>query len=94
MLSLAMNDQVFLDKYNLKILVNYRLLAPINIVIDKDEKTPYIYEYEWTDIIISKEGNSKFLSQLYSTTDHNGKIKKGWQDILEEICWHIQNCLW
>lgn len=94
LLSIAMLDKEFIEANNLPDLKSYKLLEPINIVIDKEEKLPYVYEYNWTDIIISKEGNKKFLNDLYNTTDHNAKIKKGWLEILEEISWHLENSLW
>jgi hypothetical protein len=72
----------------------YRFKEPINIVIDRKFKTPYIYEYDWKDISISREGNYDFLRQFYETTEHFSRIKKGWMEIIREIAWHMENKKW
>lgn len=72
---------------------DYTILNPINIVIDEYDRVPYIYEYSWTDLGLEREGNEKYLSDVY-TPSHNHKIKKGWLQILETICWHYSNELW
>lgn len=73
---------------------NYEILNPINVVIDKYNKVPYIYEYDWDDLALEREGNENFLFDLYQTKDHKMKIKKGWINILEDIAWHYYNDLW
>lgn len=72
----------------------YTILNPINIVIDKYQKVPYIYEYDWDDLALEREGNEKFLFDLYQTKDHKMRIKKGWINILEEIAWHYYTDKW
>lgn len=73
---------------------DYKILPPVNVVIDINDKTPYLYEYDWRDIALSADGNKEFLYNLYQTNDHNAKIKKGWKKILDEIAWHMENDLW
>lgn len=72
----------------------YKIIAPINIVIDIKDKVPYIYEYDWRDLAIAADGNRDLLYSLYQTHDHNQKIKKGWKEILEEIGWHYGENKW
>lgn len=60
---------------------DYELKLPINIVIDKEYKVPYIYEYDWEDVEIAQFG-SKELNV------------KGWQEVLDDICWHIDKGIW
>lgn len=73
---------------------DYKMLPPINIVIDITDKVPYIYEYDWKDIALAADGNYKYLFNLFQTHDHNAKLRRGWRNILNEICWHWQNNLW
>lgn len=72
----------------------YKMLPPINIVIDINDKIPYIYEYDWKDIALAADGNKEYLFHLFQTHDHNVKLKKGWKKLLDEIGWHWQNNLW
>lgn len=72
---------------------DYTILNPINIVIDPYEKIPYIYEYSWSDLAIEREGNEDFLISIYGGI-HNHKIKRGWMDVLELVCWHYNNNYW
>lgn len=72
----------------------YTILAPINIVIDRDSKVPYIYEYDWKDIALAREGNAKYLFDLYQTLDHNSRVRKGWYEVLEDIAWHYVHNKW
>lgn len=85
----AFREQLGLDPSKV-----WAVTAPINVVIDEAEKSPYIYEYNWKDIHLSQKGNSEYLYELYQTHEHASRIKKGWEEILEEICWHIQNDKW
>ena len=72
----------------------YTFLPPANIVIDPEYNIPYVYEYDWKDINMEADGNSKYLSDLFQTIDHNARIKIGWKDIIEEIGWHLTNNKW
>lgn len=90
---------------NRKDLLNYKIELPTNIVIDRNEKVPYIYEYNDRDLEIAQYGNEGYLPPLLSINweddtvraDQNikyGKIRKGWEEILEEIGWHWNNNQW
>lgn len=81
-----------LTKYDIN--ESYTLLEPLNIVIDKEDKLPYIYEYSWDDINLSKEGNREYLFQLFQSNYHNAKIRKGWNELLNEIAWHVKHNMW
>jgi hypothetical protein len=60
---------------------HYKILPPLNIVIDRTFKVPYIYEYDWLDIEIATDGS-----------DTNNVT--GWKNILNEIAWHIETGVW
>jgi hypothetical protein len=75
------------------LLSEYRILPPINIVIDFIDKVPYIYEYNNTDLMVARYGNAESFSNLFGQT-HPFKIKKGWQQLLNEISWHITTNKW
>lgn len=87
-----LKEEQFRTEYSIP--EDFKMLAPINIVIDKDESIPYVYQYNWDDITISKDGNAKFLFDLYQTQVHASKIKKGWLELVKDIAWHIQNNKW
>lgn len=72
----------------------YRVLEPCNIVIDKETKVPYIYEYDWKDIAMYADGNADYLFHLFQTLDHNARVRKGWKEIIEDIGWHYFNNKW
>lgn len=73
---------------------DYKIVAPLNIVIDINDRVPYIYEYDWRDISLAADGNKAFLYHLHGTHDHNSRIKRGWKKLLDEIGWHWQKNLW
>lgn len=73
---------------------DYKMLPPLNIVIDIGDKVPYVYEYDWKDIALAADGNAEFLYHLYDSRDHNSRVKKGWKKLLNEIGWHWYNNLW
>lgn len=79
---------------NRKDLKDYNIIRPINLVFDYVEKNTYIYEYDWADLTISKEGNKQFLYSLFQTHNHPFTIKKGWQELLDEIVWHYTYNRW
>lgn len=86
--------RLWLDQECEGALCDYTILNPINIVIDNYDKIPYIYEYSWSDLEMEKMGNESFLNDLFHTSSHNAKIKKGWLEILETIAWHYHNDYW
>lgn len=71
--------RAFLDQYKGGIYKDFSMLPPINIVIDKEYKIPYIYEYTWDDIEVAENGNFDFT---------------GWKETLNEIVWHMDNGIW
>jgi hypothetical protein len=87
-------NPIFCEQIGISSNEKWTILEPINIVIDDTEMTPYIYEYDWKDIGISKFGNEKYLYSLFQTNNHNAKLRKGWIQILNEITWHINNNKW
>jgi len=72
----------------------YQVIPPINIVIDISDKIPYVYKYNWNDLLLSSEGNREYLFSIFQTHDHNMKIKKGWKSVLKDIAWHYFNNKW
>jgi hypothetical protein len=60
---------------------HYELQFPINIVIDRKSKIPYIYEYLAGDLDIIEYGSKE-------------KGIDGWRETLELIGWHIVNKQW
>ncbi len=73
---------------------DYKIIPPINIVIDINDRIPYIYEYDWKDITLAADGNRAYLFDLFHTHDHNMKIKVGWKKTLDTIAWHWTNQIW
>jgi hypothetical protein len=94
MLEKALEKDIFLEQIGLDSTVRWTVLEPINVVIDEQDKIPYLYEYDRKDIAIAQQGNSEYLYNVFQTRDHSAKVKKGWMELLEEICWHIQNDSW
>lgn len=94
MLKLELTKQPFREMLGLTPEREWTILEPLNIVISESEQVPYVYEYEWKDIDLARTGNSEYLFELYRTNDHASRIKKGWKELLEEICWHMQNDQW
>lgn len=74
-------DRLFRGAYEA---ILYDILPPINLVIDRTYKIPYIYEYSWRDIKNSWKG---YVS-------NSGKAVKGLKDYIEDIKWHIDKDLW
>lgn len=72
---------------------DYTILNPVNIVIDKFDKVPYLYEYSWTDLEMERNGNEKYLVEIYGGM-HNQKVKKGWMELLKTVSWHLYNDYW
>lgn len=63
------------------IYADYEVEAPINVVIDRKYKIPYVYEYDWDDLDIAENGSAE-------------KNIEGWRETLDNICWHIHNKVW
>lgn len=63
--------------------LEYKILPPMNIVIDKTHAIPYFYEYNMQDIMAAWNGYFKY-----------GKMQKGLKDWIREIQWHILNDKW
>lgn len=72
----------------------YKILPPRNIVIDKFEKMPYVYEYSSYDMDIAVNGNRYFLPKIPGTNDPIGRIVKGWEEKLSEISVHFSENNW
>lgn len=72
----------------------YEVHSPKNIVIDKNEKLPYVYDYSLYDRDISQNGNRYFLPKIPGTNDPIGKVTKGWEEKLTEISWHLEKNEW
>lgn len=60
---------------------HYKFEPPCNIVMDRNCKVPYLYEYDWEDIFIAQHGS-----------EENNIL--GWKALLEEISWHIETGIW
>lgn len=60
---------------------DYEVMNALNCVIDDDIKQPYIYEYSKTDLHIKRYGIE------------NTNIT-GWENIINEIAWHIDKNKW
>jgi len=73
---------------NFYYLKDYKQLPPINIAIDIVDKTPCIYSYSERDLYNARYGNEKFLEGAFGK-HHQFRIKKGWNQLLDEIAWHI-----
>jgi hypothetical protein len=71
----------FLKVYEEGKCADYEIRLPTNIVIDRETKVPYIYEYNWEDIEIAAEGSKE-------------KNVTGWKTTLKEIAWHLQTGIW
>lgn len=60
---------------------DYEIKTPINIVIDRKSKEPYIYEFLEEELDILQKGS----------VEHN---IIGWEQVLEEIAWHMETGVW
>lgn len=60
---------------------DYSVMNPLNVVIDEDEKVPYIYSYSPEDLHIKRYGIE-------------GTPITGWEDTIKEIAWHFDNGDW
>lgn len=72
----------------------YTLLPPRNVVIDRFEKNPYVYEYSKYDCISSQYGNREFLPKIPGTNDSIGRVIIGWEEKLYEIADYLQHHKW
>lgn len=71
----------WLKTYKGGIYKDYAVMPPMNVVIDPDKKTPYLYCYNFDDLYIKRKGIE-------------GTWIKGWEDIVYEIAWHIDKGQW
>jgi hypothetical protein len=60
---------------------DYSIMNPLNVVIDDQEKIPYLYGYKGSDLQIKRSGME-------------GTRITGWEQTLEEIAWHIDTNQW
>lgn len=67
--------------YKKGIYKDYSVMNPLNVVIDRNECLPYIYEYNQHDLFIKKNGIE-------------GTRIKGWMDTINEIAFHFDRNDW
>lgn len=67
---------------------NYEIICQ-NIVIDEKSMKPLIYQYSEEDLDYYQYG-SEVMKKLYPYI----RYRRGWQNTLEIIRWHIKNNLW
>lgn len=72
---------------------NYKLDFPVNICIDAKDKIPYVYQYTDEDLQIAMEGND-YYRPVNADGQTIGYKYKGWQQVLEDICWHYFSNQW
>ena len=72
----------------------YIFKNPINIVIDFTDKIPYIYEYTDEDMYYARYGTRELLTNIFTNFKIPIRVKQGWQNILDEICWHYVSSQW
>ena len=72
----------------------YIFKNPINIVIDFTDKIPYIYEYTDEDMYYARYGTRELLTNIFTNFKIPIRVKQGWQNILDEICWHYVSNQW
>lgn len=60
---------------------DYTVCAPLNVVIDLDDKVPYVYQFNHNDMIVERDG----IENTYI---------KGWMSLVMEVGWHIDNQKW
>jgi len=60
---------------------DYVIMPPLNVVIDDEEKIPYIYAYNVNDLYIKRFGIE-------------GTKITGWEDTLKDIAWHLGTNEW
>jgi len=94
-------EQLSFYKYLLKFWVkenpqfkDYIIISPINIVIDIADKIPYCYSYTDLDFAIAQYGNKDILHKIFNYELVPIKIKKGWEQLLQDICWHYVTNNW
>ncbi len=71
----------WLKTYEDGVYADYEVEIPMNIVIDRKYKIPYVYEYSWEDLEIARHGSKD-------------KDIEGWITTLNTIAWHVQNSIW
>ena len=61
---------------------DYTIAPPLNVVIDSDQKIPYLYTYNMQDLYIKRYGHEAMT------------WVKGWEQIVNEIAWHMDTQQW
>lgn len=61
---------------------DYTIAPPLNVVIDSDNKIPYLYSYNMNDLHLKRYGHES-MSWL-----------KGWEQVVNEIAWHMDTQQW
>lgn len=67
---------------------NYTIEPPLNVVIDDVEMKPYIYKYSFDDLEIKRYG----MNNTYYINNYQGIV--GWEGVIKEISWHMENNDW
>lgn len=60
---------------------DYEVIQPVNVVLERWNRSPHIFEYAMRDINVLRTGD--FVRGI-----------KGWNETLEELHWHIANDEW
>lgn len=60
---------------------HYSIQNPLNVVIDDDIKTPYIFSYRHDDLAIKRHGIENTMI-------------RGWEDTMNDIAWHFDKGDW
>lgn len=61
---------------------DYTVGNPLNVVIDEHDQIPYIYQYNYNDLVIERTGHEAM------------HWIKGWEEIIYEIAFHIDTQQW
>jgi hypothetical protein len=84
----------FLKTYENGKYQDYTIELPINIVIDKEYKVPYIYEYSWRDVEIAEVGKEEYCEKNMLFKESIISDITGWRSIVNDIAWHIEKNVW
>lgn len=61
---------------------DYTVCPPLNVVIDSDQKIPYLYTYNMNDLHIKRYGHEAMT------------WVQGWEQVVNEIAWHMDTQQW
>lgn len=73
--------QAWKDTYEGGKYKDYEICSPLNVVIDLEDKTPYVYQFSYDDMIVERDG----IENTYI---------KGWMGAVLDIGWHIDKQDW